>query len=650
MRVVYGLWAFQCCLIAGAVGCTRAAEGYYGTTEPKHPPEEIWTNLSTEPEWIDPGKCSDAAGGNVITNVFSGLLQPHPATLEPMPDIAERWEVSKDGRIYTFYLRPSTWSDGVPLTAADFVYAWQRVLDPRTASKYASSLYAIRYGEMFSRRAILLHYARRSQLEDTPPLQPTQAEIAHALARFGPIEEIRLAPELGGAFVIVGGADAERAPAREKLLRGVAGVTIAGARVSASPVDAALVGVRALDDHVLQVELESPLPYFLNLVCYYTTRPVPRHVIERLAHAGENTDLWTRPEHIVTNGPYVVSEWRFRQEVLLTKNVRYWDVAHTRNERVRLRMLENSNTVLNMYEAGELDSIGSQSTLPSEFMDSLASARDFQRAPQNAVYFYWLNTQRPPLDDVRVRSALRLAIDRESIVRYVTRAGQVPTADLVPNGLGGYEGLRSPLFDPERARSLLAEAGYGPNKPLPTITLTYNTLEVHKQIAEAVQAIWREHLGVQIEIENQEWNVYLKNLQNHNFQLARLAWIGDYPDPYTFLELLTKASGNNHSQWSDPRYEELVRRANQTIDKTARLALLKQAETLAMEAAPLLPLYVYTRSELLKPYVVGFTSNYEARHFWKYWWIDKRWYDGAPRDRLDPRLPPSPSPLALGAP
>jgi oligopeptide transport system substrate-binding protein len=203
-------------------------------------------------------------------------------------------------------------------------------------------------------------------------------------------------------------------------------------------------------------------------------------------------------------------------------------------------------------------------------------------------------------------------------------------------------------MDLDRARKLLAEAGYGPDKPLPTITLTYNTSEGHKQIAEAIQAQWKQNLGISVEIENQEWNVYLRNLKIHNFQLARLGWVGDYPDPYTYLELLTKASGNNHSQWSDPRYEELLRRANLNTVKEERMALLKQAELLALDAAPLLPVYVYTRSELTKPYLMGSVINYENRHLLKYWWIDRRWYDGVPATKLDPGFPPRPKLAAAG--
>jgi oligopeptide transport system substrate-binding protein len=614
-------------VLLGLIGCTRGGSGYYGTTEPKHGPDEIWTVLGSEPEYIDPGKCSDAPGGSVILNMFAGLVQPHPATLEPMPDLAERWEASEDGKRYTFHLRPAFWSDGTPLTAADFVYSWRRVLDPATGSKYQSFLYPVRYAEMFANRALIVRGAGAT----------SEAELRAAAERFGPVDSIRLAPELDAAFVLVGGDDEQRASMRAQMMQGLAGAQLGAKRMTVAVTDASIVGVRAESEQTLIVELENPVPYFLNLLCFYTTMPVPRHVLEQLEKEGKNPDLWTRPEHIVTSGAYILSEWQFRQRMRLQKNERYWDAAHVRTPKIRVTISDSYNTVLNLYEAGEVDSIGSSANLPAEFVDTLSGYKDFVHAPQNGTFMFWINTKVPPLDDVRVRRALSLGIDREALVKHVTRAKQLPSADLVPDGLGGYQGLHSPLFDPPRARELLAEAGYGPERPLPTVTLTYNTTEGNKQIAEAVQAMWQKHVGVKVEIENQEWKVYLKNLRSHDFQIGRLAWIGDYPDPYTYLDLLLKGSGNNHSQWSDPRYEDVMRRANQQTDKAARLALLREAEQVAMDAVPVIPVYTYTRSELIKPYVRGHVINYE------YWWIDRRWYDGVPGSQLDDGLPPRPA-------
>lgn len=611
------------------LSCTRGGNGYYGVTQPKHGADEAWSNFASEPETIDPGKAAEQVGGNLVVNLFAGLTQGHPVTLEPMPDIAERWDISEDGLRYVFHLRESTWSDGVPLTAADFEYSWRRVLDPKTGSRYATFLYGLKHAELFNRKALrILGVGAASEAELRALIEPLAA-----------IEVLTLDPALDAAFVIVSGDDATRPRLRQRLLSELRERPWQGRVLRTSEMDGSEVGVRARDALTLEVELEAPLPYFLHLTKYYTALPVPRHVIERLERAGQNTELWTRPENIVSNGPFVFAESRFRQFMRLDKNPRYWDAQHVKLERIRISLIENYNTALNMYEAGELDTIGPTTNLPSEFLDLLRTQKDFVSAPYMSVYFYWVNTKVPPVDDPRVRTALSLALDRKSLVTHVLRAGQIPTADIVPDGLGGYQGLGTASFDPERARALLREAGFGPERPMPTITLRYNTSETHKQVAEAVQAMWRKHLGVQVEIENQEWKVYLKSLETKDFQLGRYAWIGDYPDPFTFLELFTTHNGNNKSNWSSREYDDLLRRANLQRDPARRLSQLREAEQIFARELPVIPIYVYTRSELVKPFLRGHALNYESRYMYKYWWIDERWYAGQPPDLLPHGFP-----------
>ncbi|MEY4580215.1 MAG: hypothetical protein RL701_4918, partial [Pseudomonadota bacterium] len=335
--------------LLAAADCSRGASGYYGTVEPKHGPNEVWTNLGTEPETIDPGKAAEATGGLIVVNTFAGLTQPHPVTLEAMPDIAERWEMSGDGTRYTFHLRDSQWSDGVPLTANDFEYAWRRVLDPRTASKYSSFLYGLKYGELFNRRALIVRGVGDA----------SEASLRALFEPLAEVELLRLAPELDAAFIVVGGDELARPKLRQKLLREFAQKTWQNRELRMQEVAAELVGVHATDAHTLEVELETPLPYFIHITKFYTAMPVPRHVIERLEKAGINAELWTRPEHIVSNGPYLLAGAKFRQSMRLERNPRYWDVANVKMQTVRLAMIDSHNTVLNMYEAGELDSIGS---------------------------------------------------------------------------------------------------------------------------------------------------------------------------------------------------------------------------------------------------------------------------------------------------
>ena len=622
--------ALQPVLAVALAACASSSDDYYGTTEPRHPPDVIWTNLAAEPEWIDPGKTSDSGGGTIVSNVFEGLTHPHPVTLEPLPAIATRWDVLDGGRTYVFHLRDSVWSDGTPLTARDFEYAWKRVLDQATASKYASFLYPLLHAEQFHQAAVLVRGV---------PASVSEADIRAAAERLGAVDTVKLAPDLGGAFVAPGGQESDKDSLRDKLVRGLDGAVIAGTKVSAAVTPSSVVGVRALDDHTLEARLADPLPYFLHLVGFYTAMPVPRHLLERMVREGKNPDLWTRPEYLVGNGPYLIEEWKFRQYYMLKKNPRYWDLTHVRTQRIRLALVENANTTLNLYEAGELDYIGNNAALPSEFMDHLRRYKDFRSGPYLANYFYWINTKAKPFDDVRVRQAFKLAIDRKAIVEHVARGGQIPSADITPDGVAGYRGPRSPVFDPERARRLLAEAGYPGGKGLPRVTFVYNTAEGHKQIAEAVQQMWKKNLGVDIDLENQEWKVYLKRLQAMEFQIARMGWVGDYPDPYTFLELLTPNNGNNHSNWRNTHYADLLREANTQADPARRLDMLREAETLAMDAAPVIPLYVYTRSEVIKPYLMGNWLNYQNHPQFKYWWIDDRWYHGVPASAL-PNAPP----------
>jgi oligopeptide transport system substrate-binding protein len=324
------------------------------------------------------------------------------------------------------------------------------------------------------------------------------------------------------------------------------------------------------------------------------------------------------------------------------RNPRYWDAANVRLDRVRVAMVESYTTALNMYAVGEFDWPGSNTSLPAEFMDHLAGYRDFRRHPYLASYYYWINTKAPPLDNPLLRRALALAIDREALVRHVTRGGQIPAADLVPDGVAGYQALGRPLFDPEAARRLLAEAGYTSGADVPEITLTYNTSEGHKQVAEAVQQMWKDVLGIRVELENQEWKVFLSTAEMNNFQLCRMGWTADYADPFTFLELLTSACGNNHSNWSDPAYDRLLKEANREPDPAVRLAKFREAEALALEQQPLIPLYTYTRTQLVKPYVRGIWGNHQDRHPWKYIWID----EAAPAAPAADPPPPTPGEAA----
>lgn len=610
-------------------GCRREAQPeYFGTVVPRHGPRELSINNGSEPEWIDPNRCADSSGGDIIFNTFAGLLGGHPQTLEPTYEIAYRHEADPTQTEFRFWLRPSQWSDGTPLTAHDFEWSWKRLLNPATAAKYKMMGYVLENGEIYNRGAVIVAGIPTAELD--------QAATTEGLIKLLPddlrsVEIRRLQhPEV---LAVLPPAE-ETSAARKRLIEALNQRQLGQHTIYARVAEHQLVGVRAENDHELEVRLAGPTPYFFYLLAYYPFMPVPRHVIERLEEEGINPDLWTRPEHFVSNGPYTLKHWRFRQYMDFEKNPHYWRADAVQIDRVRAYVIESYNTALNMYKAGEIDWPGSNTSIPAEFMDYLRPMRDLRRSPYLAVYFYWINTRQPPLDNVLVRRALSLAIDREKLTRYVTRGDQIPTADLVPDGLAGFRGAGRPIFDPEAARKLLDEAGYPGGQGLAPISLTYNTSEGHRQIAVAVQQMWQENLGIHVELVNQEWGVYLKNVNQMNFQIARMGWIGDYPDPNTFVDLLASQNGNNHSNWKNPEFDQLLQRANATTDPQQRLRLLEEAERMAMDQQPLIPLYVYTRTQLVKPYLRGMWENFQDRHLWQYMSIDERWYDGVPHDKL----------------
>ena len=625
-------------ILTGGLGCRRDVPGYYGTTAPRHPPDEIWINNGSEPEWIDPGKCSDSAGSTIILNTFAGLTQPNPKTLEPMPEVARTWAVSDEGRRYTFWLRPTTWSDGRPLTAHDFIYAWKRVIDPATGSKYNSFLYPLENAEAFGERALWFIGL---------PADTTTKSLEAMLAPLAKVAKIKIDAAHGWAFAWLRAEGAAADADRVKVMGALNGKTPAGASapMMVKIADASVVGARAIDDLTLELRLENPVPYFLSLIMFYTAMPVPRHVLERLQSEGKNPDLWTRPEYFVSNGAYTLKEWKFRQRMVLEKNPQYWDAASVKTPRIRAVMVDDENTTLNLYKTGYVDYIGPNASLPVEFLDHLRTHKDFLSHPYLTVYYYWINTKLPPLDDARVRRALGLAIDRVSLTRFITRGGQIPSRSLVPDGLAGYRSPKPTLFDPVEARQLLKGAGFDEQHPLPRMTLIYNTSEGHRLIAQAVQQMWKQHLGFEVEIANVEWKVYLKRQDAMDFQIARGAWVGDYPDPFTFLELLSGLGGNNHSNWRNTEYDRLLAEANRTLEVPARMALLRKAEELMLTEAPVLPIYIYTRNELVKPYLRGFYGNIQNHPVMKYWSIDPRFYQGTPPEVALEDPPPAMLPL-----
>lgn len=382
--------------------------------------------------------------------------------------------------------------------------------------------------------------------------------------------------------------------------------------------DASQVGVRALDDSTLEVRLVSPAPYFLNLLTFYTCLPVPREVIARFG------DRWTRPEHLVTNGPFVLASWKLRESMELVKNQTYWDQANVKVDRMIAYPVDDQTTSTNMYKAGVIDWQPS-GNVPAPFLPFMRKYADFKVGRQQALYFYSINVTKKPLDNVWVRRALTHALDRATLCDKVLKGTRPPWGLFCPSGYVGYTPPQPVTYDPEEARRDLAKAGYPGGKGFPHIEILINTSEDHRRIAEAVQAMWRANLGIPVDVANQEWASYLEKTTQVKYDVARRSWIGDYPDPSTFLDIMRGGDGNNRTGWSNPEYDRLCAQARMEADPTRRMKLLSQAEAVLLDESPVIPVYHYVTMELVKPYVRGLYPTVLDYHPLKFVSIDPDW-------------------------
>lgn len=482
---------------------------------------------------LDPQLLEGTEASGLARDLFEGLysLGPDGATV---PGVATHHDVSDDNLTYTFHLRDTAkWSDGKPVTAGDFVYAWRRAVDPATASPYAW------YMELMS---------------------------------------------LAGAKAIIAG-EAE--------------------------VDT--LGVTAIDDHTLEVKLSQPLPYFADMVAHATTFPAPQWVIE------EHGDEWTRPGNLVGNGAYVLTEHVVKERAVRERNPEYWDNENTVIEKVVSLVVGDTASALTRYRAGELDKTdipaGQYPALKEELPDEAFAL------PRLCNYYFSFNLASGPeaFQDVRVRKALALAVDRDVIVNQVLKGGQFPAYNFTPAATAGFE---TPAIDyaemsqaarDEMAKELLSEAGYGAGGEPLEFSYLYNTDEAHKQVAIVATQMWKQKLGVNVTLENQEWKVFLENRGNQNFDMARGAWCGDYNEASTFLDLLSTESGYNDAKYNNARVDELLAEAKSSHDTGP---LYTEIEQILAEEMPVIPIYHYSTNILLKDNVEGWPIENVMQKFY----------------------------------
>ena len=362
--------------------------------------------------------------------------------------------------------------------------------------------------------------------------------------------------------------------------------------------DADQVGVKALSPTILQVRLKRPVIYFPSLTTFMVTFPQRRDVIE------QHGDRWTDPEHIVTNGPFTLDQWRHEYKLVLQSNPNYYDAAPAL-KRIIMYVVRERTTELTLYETGELD----MAELPPVAIPHYKTHAEYKNLPLLRGYYYGFNVTKPPFDDPRVRRALSHAIDR-SQVPVILKGGEWPTSSWIPKGMFGYNPKIGPAFDPEKARALLAEAGYSGGKILPPFSIAYNTDPTHRLIAQFVQEQWKKHLGLTVNLEDQEWKVYLKKLDIDPPPVFRLGWGADFPDPDNFMNLFISTSGNNRLQWKNERYDQLIARGAAEQDSVKRQALYDEAQVLLTETdSVIISLFIAAQNVLVKPYVQNLGLN-----------------------------------------
>jgi len=532
--------AIAACVLVGcgsSEGPSASATRIGGESGTELAAEQVlhWGN-GAEPQSLDPHRAEGVPSSNIQRDLFEGLVE-EAANGDLVPGAAESWEISEDGKTYTFALRPNArWSNGDAITAEDWVYGLRRSMDPVTGSRY------------------------------TFILEPIKNAEAIAAGRM-PVESM---------------------------------------------------GVRAIDAYTLEIQLENSTPYFLGLLTHSSSYAMHRASVEMYG------DRVTRPGNFVTNGAYRLDEWVVQSHIKLVRNPYYWNDEATIIDEVYFHNTENRSAEVSRYRAGELDI--SYDGLPVSQLDWIMEnlADELVIAPYLGSYYYGFNLTKPPFkDNYALRKALTLAINREIIAREIRKAGEKPAFGWVPP-VANYEPQMMPeaaWTQAEReseAKRLYAEAGYSAANPLKTEIL-YNTEESHRAIAVAIAAMWRQVLGVETEILNQEWKVYLDTRRKKiDTQLFRGGWIGDYNDANTFASLLLSNSQLNDPGYNNPRYDELVRRAAAEGDLEVRAGYLEEAERILLSDLPIMPIYYYVTDRLIKPWVAGYESNIMNHHHTKY--------------------------------
>jgi oligopeptide transport system substrate-binding protein len=626
----------------GLLGGALAWAVSFGTL----PPADFTFDNFTEVESIDPALSTGQPENRVINGLFEGLLRNLPeegwetkyalnetVPMPPQPGMAHMPEISQDGKTYVFRIRDNArWSNGDRLTAEDFWWSWRRTLHPETASQYAYQLHYIVGAKAYNLQIVNPGDPVEVELDDRPDeLQP----FPRGTIIRGTLQSIHKPPppeipdhaaddqksRMESAWkarwvYVVAGAGRSRRFAKEPAAARQAAATLSPPAAPLDELEKCLqvlpdfektVGVKA-DGQRLVVQLSSRTPYFNDLVSFYPLYPVHRPTVEQYG-----TPNWTRPENIVSNGAFKLEFRRIRDRIRMVKNEHYWDAARVKLNVVDALAVKGETTSLNMYLKGQIDW---STQMPISTIPELKRmyAGEFRFGPELTTYFYRVNVTRSELRDKRVRRALSMAIDKQSICENVSRAGEQPATSLCPPGMTGYAPPPGAKYDVAGAKALLAEAGYPGGRGLPPIEILYNDRDDHRTIAEAVQQMWKESLGVDAQLRGLEWGVYLDSQQTLDYDTCRAGWVADYPDPNTFLDMFVTGGENNNTGWSNARYDELIELAANEGNPARRMSLLHEAETILLDEQPIIPIYFRVSKNLVQPYVKGFFHSVNDEH------------------------------------
>jgi oligopeptide transport system substrate-binding protein len=386
--------------------------------------------------------------------------------------------------------------------------------------------------------------------------------------------------------------------------------------------DFSLVGFKAPDGQTLVVTLSGPTPFLLKILAnHYAWHAVPIHTVLKYGALDERSTAWTRAGNMVSSGPFMLKEWLPQQRIIVVRNPYYWDAASVKLDEVDFYPTEDIAGEERMFRSGQIDIT---TEIPNSKIDPYRREHpeELHLEPFLGVYYYRCNVTVPPLNDKRVRRALAIAIDRDALIRDVTRGGERPAYAVSYPGTAGYFPRAQITGTLEDARRLLAEAGYPGGAGMPTIQFIYNTNDNHKLIGEAIQEMWRKKLGVNIELQNQEWKVYLENQHTQNYTLERAGWIADYEDPHVFLEPWETGNGNNDTLWSSPEYDRLLHEALQAKNEAERYEDYQKMDAILVDECPVIPIYYYTRKYLMNPKVKGYWPTLLDTHPFKYIYLE----------------------------